>query len=379
MLRFDPSTAAWRADPYAQYRELRSQDPVHWSDAIQHWVLTRYDDVVAALKDSRLSAADRSPQRRWNRPTMMVTADLPDHTRLRKPVNHRFAAATLEELRPRVQRLVDELLDAGEREGAIDVVRDFARPVPRTIISEMMGLPAKAVEIGSRVVVSPIAAMGPGPDAPPAESVAEPFFEDALARHREVPADDLLGDLVAAEERGDMDADEVLDSAIILFMAGMETTVRTIADGVYHLLSHPDQLEKLRRDPSLIASATEELLRFGSPVQSISRKALEDIELGGRTIARGQKVLCVTASANRDPEVFDDPEKLDIERTENNHVAFGTGIHACIGSHLGRLEIQTAIGTIVRRFPDLGLASDEAEWEGGFVLRGLRRLPVTLR
>lgn len=375
MLRFDPSTAAWRANPYEQYLELRSEDPVHWSDVIEHWVLTRYDDVVAALKDSRLSAASRSPQRRWDRPTMMVTADLPDHTRLRKPVNHRFTAAVLEELRPRVQRLVDELLDAAEGDGAMDIVRDFAQPLPRTIMSEMLGLPADAVRPGSRAVAGLTVPVGAGPDASP----AQPLFEEALARHREVAADDLLGDLVAAEECGEMDADEVLDSAIILYIAGMETTVRTIAAGVYHLLSQPDQLAKLRSDPALIASATEELLRFDSPVQAISRKALEDVKLGGRTVTRGQKVFCVLAAANRDPEVFSDPERLDIEREENNHIAFGTGIHACLGSHLARLEVQLAIGTILRRFPALRLATDEVEWEGSYVIRGLRSLPVMLR
>ena len=206
----------------------------------------------------------------------------------------------------------------------------------------------------------------------------EPFLQKALARHRETPSDDLLNDLLEAEAAGSIDSEETLDTAIILYIAGLETTVRTISTGVYQLLKHEEQLEALRRDPALITHATEEVLRYDSPVHAVSRKAVEDVELGGRTIARGQKVLCMLAAANRDPDVFDHPDEMDIEREDNPHIAFGSAIHACLGGDLARLEIQIAIGTLVRRFPRLRLAADNLVWEGSFVIRGLRSLPVAL-
>ncbi len=378
MVKFAPHAAGWISNPYDEYRELRTQDPVHWSEELGHWVLTRYGDIVSVLKDQRFSAAGRSPQRRRDRPTMMVTADPPDHARLRRPVNHRFTATAIDELRPRIQALADELLDAGPRDGMMDVVADFARPFPQTIIGEMLGLepedgqarPAQAMLSSQNTSLE----AGASKDA----ERREPFLQKALARHREAPLDDLLNDLLEAEAAGSMDSEETLDTAIILYIAGLETTVRTISTGVYHLLKHKEQLEALRRDPTLIAPVTEEVLRYDSPVHAISRKAQEDVELGGRTIARGQKVLLMLAAANRDPAVFDHPDELDIEREDNPHIAFGSAIHACLGGDLARLEIQIAIGTLVRRFPRLRLASEDLVWEGSFIIRGLKSLPVAL-
>ncbi|MCI0849850.1 MAG: cytochrome P450 [Chloroflexi bacterium] len=378
MVKFAPHADGWISNPYDEYRELRTQDPVHWSEELEHWVLTRYGDIVSVLKDQRFSAAGRSPQRRRDRPTMMVTADPPDHARLRRPVNHRFTATAIDELRPRIQALADELLDAGPRDGMMDVVADFARPFPQTIIGEMLGLEPEDGQ--ARPAQAMLSSQNTSLEAGASEDAErrEPFLQKALARHREAPLDDLLNDLLEAEAAGSMDSEETLDTAIILYIAGLETTVRTISTGVYHLLKHKEQLEALRRDPTLIAPVTEEVLRYDSPVHAISRKAQEDVELGGRTIARGQKVLLMLAAANRDPDVFDHPDELDIEREENPHIAFGSAIHACLGGDLARLEIQIAIGTLVRRFPRLRLASEDLVWEGSFIIRGLKSLPVAL-
>ncbi len=215
--------------------------------------------------------------------------------------------------------------------------------------------------------------MAPGTAMP-----SEDFFEEALETHRRELTDDLLGELLKAETGREMSPEEVLDTAVILYGAGQETTAKMIGTGLLHLLRNPDQLEKLREDPELIESATEELLRFDAPAHAITRRATEDIALGERTIRKGDKALCVLAAANRDPEVFHKPNELDISRANNPHIAFGTGIHACLGATLARVEIQIAITTMLARFPKLRLATDDVDWEGSFIIRGVASLPVEL-
>ena len=380
--RFTPDAPGWLADPYEQYRLLRSEEPVHWSESLGHWVLTRYSDVVAVLKDPRFSATNRPPQRRWNQPTMMVTADPPEHARLRKPVSHRFAVWSVDELRPRIRDLVDSFLSAAEARGRMDVVTELAMPLPRTLIRQLMGVPAPAAPQDPAPIPKRERTPGPATASPRmaqrTELPSEQFFDDAIDRHRREIEDDLLNDLLVAEDGRRMSPEEVLDTAIILYTAGQETTAKLISNGLYQLLTHPDQLAKLRRSPKLMPSAAEELLRFDPPVQAISRKAREDVELGGRTIEAGQKALCVLAAANRDPEAFDRPDELDVEREENRHLAFGTGIHACLGGMLARAEVEIAIGTLIARFPKLRLATDDVEWEGSFIIRGVKSLPVEL-
>lgn len=382
---FDPSAPAWMADPYAAYRALRENEPVHWSQSLGHWVLTCYEDVVSVLRDARFTATNRPPQRRWDRPTTMVTADPPDHGRLRKPVGHRFALSSVKALRPRIQQVVDELLDTAAAEGGMDVVTDLARPLPRTMISELMGVSFSGPAPGMD------ASMGdlhPTPEEQPRSSAArlatgvempgEDAFRQAIEAHRAEASDDLLQELIRAETGGEMTAEEVLDTAVILYGAGQETTAKMISNGVYHLLRRPDQLERLRREPSLIERTTEELLRFDAPVHAISRRATEDVELGGRKVAAGEKVLCFLAAADHDPEVFTRPAELDIDRADNPHAAFGAGIHACLGAALARAEIQIALGTLVSRYPRLRLAGETVDWEGSFIIRGVRSLPVLL-
>jgi len=207
----------------------------------------------------------------------------------------------------------------------------------------------------------------------------EAFFAEAIEKHRKELTDDVLGELLKAETGRELSPEEVLDTAVILYGAGQETTAKMIAGGLYHLLKNPDQLDKLRSNPSLIEPATEEVLRYDAPAQAITRRAMEDVTVGGQSIRAGEKVLCVLAAADRDPEIFQDPEALNIERDPNPHIAFGTGIHACLGGTLARTEIQIVLGTLLSRFPDMRLATDDVEWEGSFIIRGLASLPVILR
>ncbi len=373
-VRFDPESPGWLAEPYDSYTELRSKEPVHWSNGLNHWVLTRYADVVAVLKDPRFTATNRMPQRRRDRPTMMVTADPPHHGRLRSPVTNHFTFWSVDEWRPRMQEVVDELLTAVEPRSTMDIVTELARPLPLTIISEMLGLPMPAGTPAS----SGYSGAGRGLMATAVVMPGQQFFLDALQQQRDEPDGGPLSDLVAAEAAGKLTAEEVLDTVVILYSAGQETTAKMISNAVYYLLKHPDRLRELREQPSLIASATDELLRFDGPVHAISRKAKEDVELGGRTIRRGQKVLCVLAAANRDPERFSHADDLALERPDNQHIQFGTGIHACLGAMLARAEIEIAVGTLLRRFPGMRLATDDVAWEGSFILRGLPALPVEL-
>lgn len=378
---FVPNTAEWLADPYTSYRELREREPVHWSAALDHWVLTRYDDVAFVLKDERFSAANRSPQRRWDRPTTMVTADPPEHARLRKSVGHRFSLTAVNTLRPRIQQIVDGLLDAVAPRGEMDIVTQLARPLPRTVMLELMGVPEPDVAQRPRVTEphggDPATTginLAPGTAMP-----SEDFFAQAIERHREELTDDLLGELLKEETGRRLTPEEVLDTAVILYGAGQETTAKMISNGLYHLLRHPDQLDKLRANTALIEPAVEELLRFDSPVHAITRRASADIEVGGTTVRDGDKLLCVLAAANHDPAAFPDPDRLDIERAPNAHIAFGTGIHACLGMTLARTEIQIALSTLLKRYTSLSLASDDVAWEGSFIIRGLAGLPVRLR
>lgn len=383
---FSPD-AAWLANPYARYRELRERNPVHWSDTLGHWVLTRYADVVAVLKHRAFTAGDRPPQRRWGRATMMVTADPPEHARLRRPVTHRFSAGAVQQLRPRIQQVVDELLDEVEGRDAIDASWDFARQLPRTIIAELMGVPLEPRRLAPRAyepaaddgpMLPPRRAAGSEPQAPTEQ---DRFFLQAIAAHREELADDVLTDLVQSEAGYRLSAEEVLDTAVILYGAGQETTANVIANGLHALLTHPEQLARLQRDPGLIHAATDELLRFASPVHTVRRRALVDVALGDTTLPAGAKVLCMLTAANRDPDVFADPERLDLGRADNYHIAFGSGVHTCLGGLLARAETEIAIGTLVRRYPALRLAvpADEVQWAGSLVIRGVRRLPVALR
>lgn len=384
-LEYRPFSPELLADPYPMYRRLQDEDPVHWSEPTGGWVLTRYDDVALALSDRRFSAADRPPQRRYGRATTMVTADPPEHTRLRRLVSKAFTVKAVESLRPRIQEIVDGLLDA-VADARMDIVRDFGYPLPVTVIAEMLGVPVQDRESfkrwaseGLAGIVGRLASPEDRERAHRSGDELRAYFQDAVARRRRQPRDDLVSALTAAEDEGQaLSEEEVLDNCTLLITAGHETTSSLIGNGMLALLRNPDQLGLLGDDPGLIESAVEELLRYDPPVQAVTRRALEDVEIEGRTIGAGQVVFAVVGAANRDPRRFERPDELDIGRRDNPHIGFGDGRHFCLGAPLARAEAQIGIATLIRRFPWMRLAGAEA-WGGNFIVRGATSVPVALQ
>jgi cytochrome P450 PksS len=316
----------------------------------------------------------------------MLASDPPDHRRLRTLVQKAFTPGRVEEIRDSVVRVVTELLDAAEKKERVDLIADFALPLPLTIISMMMGVPEEdrfkfhhwTAELLDASTASPLKMLGQFANA----YKLQRFFRKLIQMRREQPSDDLLTALVQAEEQGDRLSEEELVSMIFLILlAGHETTVNLIGNGVLALLQHPDQLQKLREDPELIVPGIEELLRFGNAVeQSAVHFAKEDITLHGELIPRGGMVLLLISSANRDERAFPNPDQLDLARTPNRHLGLGMGAHFCLGAPLARMEGRIAIQTLVNRFPRVRLAipEDELQWRSSITLRGLKALPVHL-
>ncbi len=399
-VQYNPTLPEVRANPYPYYKRLREDDPVHWSEALDAWVLTRYDDVVAVLKDLRFSADRRRARNRFvqqaqtaaeeygptARANTMLTSDPPEHTRLRLLVSKAFLPRNVEQLRPHVQNIADELLGAVPEAGRIDILTDFAYPLPVVVIAELMGVPTEDRAQFKRWSDDIVATLG-GATATPklvaqaAKSGSEilDYFRDVIADRRRKPKEDLVTVLVEAADAGDVLSEpQLLATCVTMLIAGNETTRNLIANGMLALLRHPRELERLWNDPSLVGTAVEELLRYAGPVQCTSRVATEDIEVGGKTVEKGQLVFTMLAAANRDPAHFEDPERLDIGRKDNHHVAFGFGVHACLGQPLARLEAQVAFSTLARRIRSpVALATDQLEWGPSFILRGLKSLPIT--
>lgn len=400
---FNPFDPGFAADPYPRYAALREADPVHRT-LLGPWLLTRYADVVAVLRDptasSNFANATLSPLQQQMQDEMqaragdrsrgsraMLTLDPPDHDRLRRLVAKAFTPRRVETLAPLCARLVDEALDAAATRGEFDVIADLAFPLPFTVISEMLGMPLDRRDdlrewSGALVkTLDPIISMEEFEAALAAGDAMTEYVQSVIDAKRAAPADDLLSALIAAEDEGDMlDAQELLDQVVLLYIAGHETTVNLIANGTLALLRHPDQAERLRAEPSLDQNAVEELLRFDPPVQFSGRVAMRELELGGTTISPGSMLLTSLAAANRDPERWGPTaDELDLGReAAGAHVSFGGGIHHCLGAALARLEARAAIPALFRRFPGLALTGEELEYNGRLVLRGLLRLPVTV-
>jgi len=397
--QFSPFAQGIAADPYPAYKALREHDPVHHSALMDAWVVTRYQDVTFVLSDPRFSADRRQARNRFAqmvqaqaleerfgpfvRAPTMLTSDPPQHTRLRKLVSKAFTARAVEDLRPRIAGIVAGLLAEIRRRGKADLVASLAYPLPVIVIAEMLGVPPEERERFKRWS-DDVAATLSGPFASAeaidrgATAVQElaSYLREIIAQRRRQPRADLISALIAAEEQGQvLSEDEILSTSMLLLIAGNETTTNLIGNGVLALLRHPDQLQRLRDDPSLIRSAVEELLRYAGPVQGTARVATEDVEIGGRRIAAGQLVFALLAAANRDPAQFANPDHLDIGRQPNPHVAFGDGIHFCLGAPLARAEAQEAISGLLQQFPALAL-DGEPEWGGTFVIRGVRSLPI---
>ena len=392
-LQFNPMDPEFVADPYPTYHRLRTEDPVHHSP-LGFWVLTRYDDVVTALRDPRLAkeAIASFVAARFGAPVpatglSMLDRDPPDHTRLRGLVSKAFTPRVVEGLRPRIQQIVDALLDGAAARGSMDLIEEFAYPIPVIVICEMLGVPVEDHEHfkgWSLDIARGLDLIWLGPDSEvgrrsiAARQALADYFRGLIAQRRAAPRTDLLSGLIAAEEAGDkLNEVELLATCILLLIAGHETTVNLIGNGTLALLRHRDQLERLQREPGLIGSAIEELLRFDGPVQRTARIPSEDVTIGRHTIAKGEMVMPFIGAADRDPAQFPEPDRLDLSRSDNRHIAFGWGIHFCLGAPLARLEGQIAINTLVRRLPKISLATDVPEYRQSLTLRGLKALPVS--
>ena len=417
-----------RSNPYPFYEQLRNQDPIHWDEELGFWVFTRYSDIDALYTDERFSRAQglmrgferlSESERQVAEPVYhsfsqtVFYADPPYHTHLRGLMNHAFTPRRVERLRPSIQKLVDELLDAAQTKANIDMILDLAYPLPVMVIAELLGLPADDRDRFKQWSDDLFAILGTVRHKSPdllqraAKSLHEmtDYVEDLSRQRREAPQDDLLTALlsVTADEdpscpyphnlssthaTAELIPEKAIDSALtekelvaninILLSTGHETTTHLIGNGLLALLQHPEQIRRLQAQPILLAAAIEEMLRYDSPVQITYRSTLQDANIKGKLIHKGDLVNTIVGSANRDPERFTHPDGFDITRNEGRHIGFGRGIHFCIGAPLVRLEAEIVFETILRRFPNISLATETLEWQEHPIFRGLKSLPVIL-
>jgi cytochrome P450 len=399
---FDPRKPEIMADPYPAFAEMRAQNPVAWSPILKGWLLTRYSDVRAALFDTRLSADRITPFMESLPPARRVAlsgleriltrwavfVDPPAHTRLRGLMNTAFTPRAIESLQPRIQAIVDRLIDAVMPAGRMDLIADFAYPLPATVIAGMLGVPDEDVE-RFKSWSDNLAAFVGGAQATPSKyeraayglSEMDAYFRAIVRDRRGGKArDDIIGGLVAAEEDGRaLSEDELVATAVLILFAGHETTANLIGNGLLALLKHPGEIARLRAQPQLAATAIEELLRYDSPAASVTRVAKQTVEYGGRRIAAGDRLFLMINSANRDGEQFPDPDRLDVGRADNRHIAFGYGPHYCIGAPLARLEGQIAFTRLLARLGDIALEEAPLEWSDNLVLRGAKAIPLCFR
>ncbi len=383
------------ANPYPLYHRLRSEDPVHWDAFLHKWVVTRYADALTVFHRFSANCVVTPEQLKAMGLSSLVPLaevlvrqmlfmDPPAHGRIRGLASRAFTPRRVEGLRAQIQAITDRLLDAVQDKGYLDVIADLAYPLPAMVNAEMLGLPPsdwKQLTQWSAVFAGVLGNFQYSPDharqVMRALEEMSAYFLAAVRECQQQPREGLISALVAAEVDGDrLTEEEVVANAILTMVGGQETTTNLIGNGILTLLRHPDQLEKLRADMSLMPSAVEELLRFESPSQQTTRLAPEDTELGGKLIRKGQTVMVVMGAANRDPERFPDPDRLDIGRQDNRHAAFGWASHFCFGAPLGRLEGQIALSTVLERMPDLRLVDGPLTWRENLGLRGLNALPV---
>ena len=385
------------ADPYPLYERLRREDPVHWDPYLHSWVVTRYSDVITVLHDfsaartptpEQLSAIGLSKLTPLARVMVkqMLFLDPPSHSRIRGLAACAFTPARVAALRNRIQQLADKLLDAVAPSGRMDVLADFAEPLPAIVTSELFGVStefALQLKTWSAKFAEMLGNFQHNPDRIPSmldtiENLTE-FFRKAVEEQKKKPCPGLVHSLVKAELEGDrLTEEEIIANCIITLVGGLETTTNLIGNGVLTLLRHSEEMQRLRSDPSLIVSAVEELLRYESPSQHTARLAPADVTLGGKNIRKRQAVIAVMGAGNRDPERFPDPNRLDLARQDNRHLAFGWAAHFCFGAPLARLEGQVAFATLLNRFPNLTLEAQPIEWRENLGLRGLRALHIKL-
>ncbi|MGI8925497.1 MAG: cytochrome P450 [Tepidiformaceae bacterium] len=399
-LAMTPLDPAFREDPHPILDVLREREPVHYNALLGTWMLTRHEDVEAILRNRDLSvdprkSSDDNIMRRLRMQRMeenkrepsMLFLDPPDHDRLRGLVNKAFTPKAVDAMGPRIQQVADELLDKLEGRGEFDLIADFSAPLPTIVIAEMLGVdPAdqKRFKAWSDVVVNGLNPFLSDEERAPVEAAGkelDAYLSAAVAERRANRRTDLISGMIEAEEAGQQLTDaEIVTMCGLLLLAGNLTTTDLIGNGVLALLRNPAEMEKLRADPSLIRNAVEEMLRYDPPVTQSGRLALEAMEVGGCPVQAGQNLGVSLAGANHDPAVHADPHRFDITRGEINHLSFGGGRRYCLGAPLARLEAQIGIGTLVRRFPRLRLASDAVLQHRGLpAFRGLLSLPVCAR
>jgi len=398
--KFNPFLPEFRRDPYPAYRRLRETHPVYFSPALRGYVLTRHRDVVAVLSDARFSVnrLQANVFRKLNpfgslRPDFaeailrnLLMLDAPDHTRLRKLVVKAFTPRVVERLRGRVEVLVDELLDAVEARGEMDLIRDFASPLPVIVIAEMLGIPTedrgdlKVWSDDLATLLDPLQAENGLAGAESAYGQIAAYMSPIFAARRQEPRDDLISGLVGARDGSDALRDaELLSLCMLILAAGHETTTSLIGNAVLALLQHPEQRRRLVEEPALMRRAVEEFLRYDSPVQLTDRVATEELEIDGKRVRKGELVGVILGAANRDPEVFRDPDRLDFDRPDVAHVAFGQGAHFCLGAQLARLEAEIALGKLMQRFPRFDGPREPPSRKTSIVLRGPTSLPLQLQ
>jgi cytochrome P450 len=390
-LRIDPYDPAFRADPYPTYRRLRERAPVHRT-RLGVWLLSRHADGLAVLGDPRFVHPDyrAAAARRgatgalaWLQGNMLISMNPPDHTRLRRVVADAFTGGCGADLRARIHAVTEELIDRIAGAGRMDAVRDLAVPLPIAVVAEILGIPradAERCRRWTREVAATVEPAPTGAERARAEAAAGQlvdYFRRVAEARRTRPGHDAISALVRArQEDGALDDGELVASAVLLFAAGHETTVAFLGTALLALLRNPSAWEALHDDPTLGRSGIDELFRYDPPVQLFGRQAREDVVLDGRRIRRGETVFLLVGAMNRDPERFPDPDRLDLRRRDSQHLAFGHGLHACLGQALARLEGQVVLETLARRLPGLRLRPEPPVWRPSYAIRALDSLAV---
>jgi cytochrome P450 len=395
---FDPRDPAVIADPFPAFRALRARAPVYWCAPLRGHVLTRYAEVRPLLGDARLSAdritpfanALKQPERRdaaalidmltrW-----AVFIDPPDHTRIRRLLNAGFTPRAIDRLAPGIGQVVDRLLDGVAGKGRMDLIGDFAYPLPATVIAILIGAPARDIDLFKRWSDDMAAFVGSAVTRPQRRETAAvaaremaAYFRDLVAERRARPGGGIIDELIAARDGGGaLTEDELVATSVLLLFAGHETTTHLIANGMLALIDHPHEMDLLRAQPELMPQAVEEMLRYDGPVMALTRVAREDLEIAGSRIPAGDLLFLMVNSANRDPAAFDDPDTFKSERDAAAHLAFGLGPHYCLGAPLARLEARIAMTELLRRLGRIEAVESKPEWLDTLVLRGMRRFPI---
>ncbi|MGQ4647818.1 cytochrome P450 [Lyngbya aestuarii] len=397
-MKYDLLSPSFCANPGTIWHQMQTEDPVYWHPLLESWILTRYDDIQRVIREPRFSV-DRSGQigkggsqrvqdkldwcnhffAQW-----MVFSDPPRHTRLRALVTKAFTRQLMDDLHFSIKNLSEELLDKVEGFGSMEVISDFAIPLPALVTAQMFAIPREHIADLKQWTNDMFTLFGAGlatdevVEATYRSVVAcREYFDTLILQRRQSPGNDLISQLISVEEQGSILSEEELKATCITLIAGAyETTTHLIGNGVLALLRHPNQLQTLWENPELIGSAVEEIFRYDGPALSVVRRAIEDIEIGSKQIRTGEKVYCMLHAGNRDPASFPHPDRLDIKRQDNRHLGLGLGIHFCLGAALTRLEAKLAINAMIQRFPNLHLETDELTWVPNLAIRGLNSLPV---